>query len=431
MRYLSRCLSFWVVIWLLAGTLVQGEVTEQTATIGRIRIQGVIGPATADYIRRAVQVAAAENHQCLVVELDTPGGLLTSTEDIVQSFYESEIPTVVYVGPSGAKAGSAGCFITLAAHIAAMAPNTSIGAAHPVSSGGEMDDVMKDKMASFAASFIESIAEKRGRNAEWAITSVRESASITSEKALELNVIDFIASDLQSLLEEIDGREVENYTLKTASASVVDIPMLPRERVFQMLWRPEVMMILMMVAMYGIIGELSNPGAIVPGVIGIIALVLALYMGSILPINLAGVVLIIIAIALFIGEIFTPTFGFLSISGAVAFFLGLLMLFDRADPAFRIPLKWIIPATILTTAFFVFVAVLGFKAQFRKAQTGREAMIGLRAVALTPIHSRPGQVFVQGENWRAVSADSIAKDDPVEVMAIDGLTLTVRKVERS
>ncbi|HOB33240.1 MAG TPA: nodulation protein NfeD [Verrucomicrobiota bacterium] len=400
------------------------------ATTGLIEIKGPIGPATASYIARAIDVAAERQHSCLIVELDTPGGLLESTKAIVQSFYASPIPVVVYVAPSGANAGSAGTFITIAAHIAAMAPNTSIGAAHPVAIGGgaqqEVDEVMKKKMENFASSFIETIAEKRGRNVEWAKSAVIESASISAEKALELNVIDLIAADLPALLKEIDGREVDGKVLRTAGAEVDRIPMIPRERVFQLLWRPEVMFILMLVAIYGIIGEVSNPGAIFPGVIGAIALILVLYMSAILPVNVAGLALIGLALILFVLDIFTPSHGVLTVGGIVAFFLGALMLFDRSDPAFRLSLVYIIPGTLLTIAFFLFVVGAGLRAQMLPVRAGRETLIGQTANVIVAINTQGGRVFVEGEYWNAVSDTPIPEGAAVEITGIEGLTLKVK-----
>ncbi|MEI6970823.1 MAG: nodulation protein NfeD, partial [bacterium] len=240
-----------------------------------IRIEGAIGPSTASYISRAIDLATDGSGQCLVIQLDTPGGLLDSTKAIVMKFLAARIPIVVYVAPGGASAGSAGCFIVIAADIAAMAPTTNIGAAHPVQMGAgggaeKMDDVMKKKMENFASSYIEAIAEKRKRNVKWAISSVVDSSAITAEAALATNVIDIIAADMPALLKQLDGREVNGRKLVTAGAPVVEITPSTREKVLQMVWRPEVMFILMLIAMYGIIGELSNPGAILPGVAGAI-----------------------------------------------------------------------------------------------------------------------------------------------------------------
>lgn len=404
------------------------------ANVGLIRINGAIGPATATYIARAIDVAAKRDDACLLLQLNTPGGLVSSTEDIVQSFYASRVPVVVFVAPSGASATSAGTFITLAADVAAMAPNTRIGAAHPVAmgmGGGEStNDVMRAKAQNDLASFVRNIAEKRGRNAEWAETAVRESASITSENALELNVIDLIARDMTDLLEQLDGRALDGKTLQTAGAEVVDIPMIAREKVFQLLWRPEVMFILMLVAIYGIIGELSNPGAIFPGVVGAIALILVLYMSAILPINIAGLALIGLAIALFIADVFAPTHGVLTAGGIVSFFLGALMLFNKAEPGFRLPLAYIVPGVLITTAFFVFVVGAGLRAQLLPVKVGRETLPGQVVDAATRIDARGGKVFLEGEYWNAVSDTPVEAGQPVEVVGVTGLTLHVKQKTR-
>lgn len=421
----GRALRF-VFGWLLAGV-----VSAPATQVGLIRINGAIGPATASYIARAIEIAGDRKDACLVLQLDTPGGLLDSTKEIVQGFYASKVPVVVYVAPQGANAGSAGCFITLAADVAAMAPNTSIGAAHPVSispTGGseQPDEVMKHKLENFATSSIEAIAQKRGRNVEWAKSSVRESASITAEKALELNVIEIIAKDMPDLLKQLDGREVNEKTLKTADAKVVEIPMATREKVFQVLWRPEVMFILMLMAIYGIIGELSNPGAILPGVVGGIALILVLYMSAILPVNIAGLALIGLAILLFIADVFAPTHGVLTVGGIVSFFLGALMLFNRGDPAFRLSLSYIIPGVVVTAAFFVFIVGAGLRAQLLPVRAGKEAMFGKTVNALSRIDAQGGTVFIEGERWNAVSEVAVEKDQPVEVVGLEGLTLKVK-----
>lgn len=417
---------------MLMALVAAGSFTSlQAGTVGLLKVNRAIGPATASYIARGIQVAAARGDACLVVQLDTPGGLLDSTKDIVQSFYGSPVPIIVYVAPSGANATSAGCFITLAADVAAMAPNTSIGAAHPVAMGGggsqeKPDEVMKEKLENYASSYIEAIAEKRGRNVEWARASVTKSESVTAEKALNLKVIDLIAKDMPDLLAKLDGREINGKKLQTAGAAVVDIRMMARERFFQVLWRPEVMLILMLAAIYGIIGELSNPGAILPGVVGGIALILALYMGAILPINVAGLALIGLAVVLFIADIFAATHGVLTFGGIVSFFLGALMLFNRSEPAFRLSLAWIIPATLVTAAFFVFVVGAGIRAQFLPVQAGRETLVGKKVASVGGIGTAGGKVFVEGEYWNAVSEVPIEAGRPVEIVAVHGLTLQVR-----
>ena len=422
-------MTHWISI-AFAG-LVLGTGMPESTQVGLIEIDGAIGPATASYIARAIGAAAAQNDQCLIIQLDTPGGLLESTKQIVQTFYASKVPVVVYVSPSGASAGSAGVFITLAADIAAMAPNTIIGAAHPITlgTGGGADsakDVMKQKLENYTSSFIESIADKRHRNVEWARSAVLHSVATTAEKALKANVIDLIADDIPDLLKQLDGRTAGGRILRTASANIVDIPMSAGERVFQVIWRPEVMFLLLLIAMYGIIGELSSPGAILPGVVGAIAVILLLFMSATLPVNVAGLALIGLAIALFAIDVFAPTHGVLTAGGVVSFFLGALMLFNHAAPGFTLSLSWIIPATVITAAFFVFVVGKGIRAQFKPVRAGTETMLGKRVLALSRIDSQGGQLFIEGERWNAVSEIPVEAGQPVEVTGVNGLTLHVK-----
>ena len=425
MKAVVTCLALWL-------TAFAACASEERVCF--IRINGAIGPATASYIARSIGEAQSRNAQFLVIQLNTPGGLLDSTQLIVQSLLASPIPVVVYVAPTGATATSAGCFITLAASVAAMAPATTIGAAHPVMIGGgipsgdgqKTDDTMKQKLENFSVSYIEAIAAKRNRNVEWAKSAVRESASIPADKALELKVIEIIAKDLSDLQRQLDGRVVEGKELKTTRAEVVEIAMSASETIFQLLWRPEVMFVLMLIAIYGIIGELSAPGAILPGVAGVIALVLVLYMAAILPINVTGLVLIGLAFALFVFDAFAPTHGVLTVGGIVAFLIGSLMLFDRDDPLFRLSLAYIIPATIVTALFFVFVVAKGLRAQRLPIKAGKETMLGKTVAASTQIDSTGGKVFVEGEYWNAVSDTPVEQGQPVEVAAVLGLTLKVR-----
>jgi membrane-bound serine protease (ClpP class) len=418
-----------MLIALLAG----GPAARVSAAeAGLIRIDGAIGPATAGYVGRAIGVAEANNDVCLIIQLDTPGGLLDSTKQIVQEFYASSVPVVVFVAPAGANAASAGCFITLAADVAAMAPSTTIGAAHPVSigmgGGGEesTNDVMKQKLESYASSYIESIAEKRGHNVEWAKAAVVKSESVTANKALELNVVDLIAKDVPDLLKQLDGRIVNGKTLKTADATVVEIPMALREKLFQTFARPEVMLILMLIATFGIIAELNTPGAILPGVAGAIALILALYLGAILPISVAGLALLLVALVLFIADLFAPSHGVLTFGGILSFFLGALMLFSRAEPGFRLSLAYIIPATAVLALFFLFVVGAGLRAQLLPVRAGTETMLGKIAPAIARVDAHSGKVFVEGEYWNAVSDVPIEPGEPAEIVAINGLTLKVK-----
>jgi membrane-bound serine protease (ClpP class) len=406
-------------------------VAVNAAQVGLIKINGAIGPATASYIGRALNVAAAQGDECLIIQLDTPGGLVDSASQIVEKFYAAKISTVVYVSPAPARAGSAGVFITMAADFAVMAPHTRIGAAHPVELGAgggveKTDDVMKQKMENDTASFAKSIAEKRNRNVDWAKSAVLESASITAEDALDKNVIDFIADDQTDLLKQLDGREFNGKTLNTANATVVEIPMNPFEKFSQLFLRPEVMFILMLMVIYGIMGELSSPGAILPGVVGAIALILVLYMSAILPVNITGLVLIGLAVILFLADVFSPTHGVLTAGGVLAFFLGAMMLFSQAGPGFGLSLLWILPATIFTAAFFMFVVGKGIRAQFKPVRAGVETMLGKTVNALSRIDAAGGKVFIEGEHWNAVSETPVEAGQAVEITGIVGLTLKVK-----
>ena len=414
------------LLWLsLFPALAAAEV------VSVITVDGAIGPATASYVSRAVDEAALKNNQCLVIRLNTPGGLLDSMEKIVQKLLGSPVPVVVYVSPTGGTAASAGCFITLAADIAAMAPATTIGAAHPVSLGltgsqdEKSDSTMTKKVENFAVSYIQAIAAKRSRNVEWAETAVRDSASITSEKARDLKVIEIISSNLDDLLRQLDGRMVNGKPLKTAGAQIDEIKMSVAESVFQAAWRPEVMFLLLLVAMYGIVGEVTTPGAILPGVAGAIALLLALYMAAILPVNVVGLLLIATAVALFIIDVYAPTHGVLTAGGIVSFFIGSSMLFDPRDPVFRLSLQYIIPGVALTVAFFVLVVGKGVRAQHLPIKVGKETMIGKTGSALTAIDASGGRILFEGEYWNAVSDAPVKPGQAVQIKSIDGLTAKV------
>ena len=424
MRFLGLVAILWLAVF---QDVANAEI------VCLVKVSGAIGPATATYLSRSIDQAKSKGAACLIVQLDTPGGLLDSTQKIVQSFLGSRVPVVVYVAPMGATAASAGCFITLAADVAAMAPATTIGAAHPVALGGapggaeaKPDETMMKKLENFAASYIRAIAARRSRNVEWAESAVRESASITAEKARDLKVIEVIARDLDDLLHQLNGRVVNGKPLRTEPAQVVEIKMSPAESVFQMLWRPEVMFILMLIAIYGLIGEVSSPGAILPGVVGAIALVLTLYMSAILPVNVAGLLLIAVAVGLFIIDAFAPTHGILTGGGIVAFLVGSLMLFNRSDPLFRLSLAYIIPGVIVTAAFFAFVVGKGVRAQRLPVKVGKETMLGKIGNALTPIDASGGKIFVAGEYWTAVSDTPVEKGKSVQVTGMQGLTLKVK-----
>lgn len=407
--------------------------SDQQPSLSVIRVDGTIGPTVTQYITRSIRKSIENGDEALIIELDTPGGLLDSTQDIVQAMLGTDHPTVIYVSPSGANAGSAGTFITLAAHVAAMAPATNIGAASPISmGGGEMDTVAQKKIFNYSESFIESIAEKRGRNTEWAKSAVRDGASITSDEALELNVIDLIAEDLDDLIVQLDGMEVSDRVLNTQNATISQIEETLAEQFFSFLLRPEVMLILTLVAIYGIIGEVTNPGAIVPGVSGVIALILLLYGVAAMPINLAGFLLIGLAIILFVAEAFTPAFGILLTGGAVSFFLGALMLFQDLPDEMQISLYWLIPATLLTVAFFAWIVTYGVKTLFMPPKSGLEASVGRTVEVVDTIKpDQNGRVFFDGEYWTAESSREIIEGDRCEIVEFKGLRVVVKPSDDS
>lgn len=401
---------------------------ERGETVSVIRVTGTIGPTTTQYIKRGLSASIDRGDEMLVIELDTPGGLLDSTQEIVQAMLASSHPIAVYVSPSGANAGSAGTFITLAAHIAAMAPATNIGAASPVAmGGGEMDTVSQKKIFEFSESYIESIAEERGRNAEWAKSAVRDGDSITADEALELNVIDLKAESLDELLTLIDGIEVEGRVLRTDGASQNEIPRNAAEIFFSFILRPEVMLILTLVAIYGIIGEVTNPGGIIPGMAGVIALILLLYGVAAMPVNIAGFLLIALAIILFVIEAFTPAFGILITGGAVSFFLGALMLFQDMPEEMQVSWYWLVPATILTVLFFAWIVSSGIKAQMgghrigKEYETGKEATVSDR---ITP--EVPGKIQHAGEYWTAESDEVLEEGDTCVIVEFRGLKVFVK-----
>jgi len=405
------------------------SVAVNAAQVGLIKIDGAIGPATANYIARAIDVAANQEDECLVIEMNTPGGLANSMDDIVQDFYASRVPVVVYVSPEGAMAGSAGVYITLAADIAAMAPHTTIGAAHPVELGNEgetTNSIMMQKIGNAYTKVMQTIAEKRHRNVEWAKSSVTASEAITSEEALKKDVIDLIATNVPDLLQKLNGRSVNGKILKTAGADVMAIPMSAGEEFFQLFWQPQVMMILLLVAIYGIIAEMSHPGAIFPGVAGALALILLLYMSATLPLNIAGLALILLALTLFVIDVFAPTHGVLTGGGIISFFLGALMLFNHAPKVYQLPMTWIVSTTLVTAAFFAFFVGKGIRAQRLPKSAGAETMIGKTVNALSRIDPAGGKVFIEGEHWNAVSETPVEIGQPVEIIGLVGLTLKVK-----
>jgi membrane-bound serine protease (ClpP class) len=408
-----------------------------TPVVHVIKVESVITPVSAEFITKSIIRAEEANVQCLIIELDTPGGLLESTRDITKSFLAAHIPIVVYVSPSGARAASAGVFISYAAHLVAMAPSTNIGAATPVTMGGESDSssAMTHKVTNDAVAQIKGLAEKRGRNVEWAEKAVREAVSITESEALALNVINFVSPSLDSLLQQLDGVEIEGVSgktiLNTKSARVIPLEMNLRYRILEKISNPNVAYILLMLGIYGIFFELSNPGAIFPGVVGAIFLILAFFSLQTLPVNYAGLLLILLAIILFILEVKITSYGLLTIGGVLSMILGSLMLIeqgpDNFQPVISISLTLIISVVIITAAFFLFAFGMAFKTHRQKVTTGAEGLIGEIGRAQSNI-SPEGIAIVHGEIWKASSAEPIKKGDKVRVLSVEGLRLTVEKI---
>jgi membrane-bound serine protease (ClpP class) len=369
--------------------------------------------------------------------LDTPGGLLDATRDIVSEFLEAPVPVIVWVGPPGARAASAGTFLTMAAHVAVMARGTNIGAASPVSMlGGGVDSTMASKMFNDTAAFVRTIAERRGRNAEWAERAVRDAESITETEAVELDVVDFVADDVEAIFAATDGRTVEvgegTVTLRLVGADVVEKRIPFKFRILSYLVNPNVVYILMMLGIYGLFFELQNPGSIFPGAVGAICLILALYSMQTLPMNLAGLLLIVLGGVMFILEVKVASYGLLTLGGVTCSVLGALMLFDSPEPALRASLSVILPITLVSALVFIVAVWLSVKTMRTQPTTGQEGLIGLTGFARTALDPQ-GQVEVRGEIWKAVGPRSgtagggIEVGDSIEVVAVKGLLLTVRK----
>jgi membrane-bound serine protease (ClpP class) len=408
--------------------------SQEKAPVFTIEVDAIINPATAKFILDSIDEATQQGAQCLIIKLDTPGGLLESTRMIVKKELASTIPIIVYVAPGGARAASAGVFVTMAAHLAVMAPGTHIGAAHPVTMGGEGKEskTMTEKIVNDTVAFIKNIAKIRGRNVDWAEKAVTKSVSITEEEAVKLNVVDLIAPDIPTLLDKVDGRVIKfdgvARTLHTKGVQPQAIQMSWRDRLLDIISNPTIAYILLMLGIYGIFFELSSPGAILPGVVGGIFLILAFYALQMLPVNYAGLALIFFAIILFIAEIKVMSHGLLAVGGVISLFLGSMMLFQSPVEYMRVSLSVIIPAVMVSAAFFIFAVTKAINARLKKPTTGMEGLIGEVGIASTPI-ALEGKVSIHGEFWNAVSDQNIEEGVKVQVIGVANLRLKVKKIE--
>jgi membrane-bound serine protease (ClpP class) len=420
--------SLFIIVFIAFSTalIAHGAHAGQGAAMV-IELEGTINPGTAQFVEKGLERAQREGYTVAIIRLDTPGGLDTSMRTIVKSILNSSIPVVVYVAPRGARAASAGVMITVAAHIAAMAPQTNIGAAHPVSADGkEISKTMSEKVVNDMVAYVRSIAKERGRNQDWVEKAIRESVSITADVAVRENVVDLVAQDMDDLLDLLEGREVvidkANITLKTKGSRLVYVKPGWRDRILNTISNPNIAYILMMIGMAGIYFELAHPGAIFPGVIGAISLILAFFAFQTLPVNYAGLMLIGLAIIFFIAEIKVASYGLLSLAGLISLTLGSVMLFEDA----AVSLKLMMPTIVLIGGFFVGIAYVAFKAFRRAPKGGMEGLMGETGVVEEKIDP-VGLVFAHGERWKASSDEVAEEGETVEIIGSKGLELVVRK----
>ncbi len=412
------------------------EVQSQAgaSVVFTLTASGSINPGLADFIIEGIDKAEKEKAEALIILLDTPGGLEASMRKICQAIINAKVPVIVYVHPKGARAASAGVFITVAAHVAAMAPGTNIGAAHPVGIGvAKMDKVMTEKVVSDMVAFGRSLAKERGRNADWVEKAVRKSVSIDAEEAQRLKVIDFVAEDLNEVLQKANGLPVKiegkTVKLKTLGVPIREIPEGLSTRILKHIADPNVAFILMMIGLAGLYFELAHPGVVLPGVVGALSLILAFYAFQTLPVNYTGLLLILLAFVFFVLEIYVTSYGLLSLGGIISLFLGSMMLFRGGGPGMEIAWRVLIPTVLAVATFFIAIAALVVRSQMRRSMTGSAGLIGERGVAHTDVSAQGGRVFVHGEYWQAVSEEPIAKGEPVEVVEVVGLKIRVRRAK--
>ena len=435
-----------LLITALAISWLQAD--DDPRPIYQLTVEGVIGPASDDYLARGLRKASEANAELVVIRIDTPGGLDTSMRAMIRNITASSVPVVSFVTPTGARAASAGTYILYASHVAAMSPGTNLGAATPVQIGGPSQgdkkpadkdkpapmDAGKQKAINDAVAYIRGLAQLRGRNAEWAEQAVRQAASLPAEEALEKKVIDLVAANMVELLQQLDGREVslqgQTRTLQTTGKALVQYAPDWRSRLLGIITNPNIAYILMLVGIYGLIFEFSNPGAIVPGTVGGICLLLALYSFQLLPVNYAGMALILLGIALMVGEAFQPSFGVLGIGGVVAFVIGSIILMDTEAPGFGIDLAVIGTFALASVLVFVVAVGMALRARKRPVVSGVEQLVGGTATVMEDF-DREGRVRIQSESWNAVSERPLKKQQQVEVIGIDGLVLKVKPLPDS
>ncbi len=466
-----RRLFFFTCLFLVGLSSLTGQTSPDKKVHRLILDDVIVSPVVHEYIEEGIQRAEEEGAEALLIELDTPGGLLNSTRAIVKDIMNAKVPVIVYVAPSGSRAGSAGVFITLAAHVAAMASSTNIGAAHPVTVGGgkpkekeengirelirslskgknkkekngeqrEQEEAtpaptkepMSEKVLNDTIAWVTAMTEKRGRNVDWAVRAVRESVSAPESEAVRKGVVDLVANNVEELLVKIDGRTVElpsgKRILKTAGATVIDQPLSARQQLLNILINPNIAYILMMIGFYGLLFEITHPGSWIPGIAGAICLILAMYAFHTIPTNYAGLGLIVLAVTLFIAEAFVPSYGLLTLGGVVCMSLGSLFLIDSPHEFMQVSLTVIVPIVAATAFLAIFLVSLAVRAQRQTTATGLEGMIGLQAIANDPI-APTGKIFVNGEYWDVSADESVATGETVEIVATKGMKLKVKKV---
>ncbi len=449
MKRISRLYLF-IPLFIAASLLLNNVSANSTdGSVIQLSIEDAIGPATNDYIQRALETAEESNAEMVIIQMDTPGGLDSAMRGIIKNIANSSVPIAIYVAPTGARAASAGTYLLYASHIAAMAPGTNVGAATPVQIGGispsptikkesdqsqdqsggdASEDPLKKKMINDAVAYIRGLAQLRGRNQLWAEKAVREAASLPANEALKLNVIDIVATSTDDLLKQIDGRQVviqgQKRTLNTAGVPIIKILPDWRSRLLSVLTNPNVAYILMIIGVYGLLLEFYNPGGILPGTIGAISLLLALYAFQLLPINYAGMALIFLGIALMIGEAFQPSFGVLGLGGVIAFVIGSIILMDTDEPGYGIDLSIIITFALTSVLIFIVVVGLALKSRRRPVVSGMEELIGGRATVVNDFDHQ-GIVTIHSEHWQALSDRPLHQNQQVQVTDIQGLTLIV------